>query len=440
MEFGEEKVITSEKVDGLSVKLYEDGRGHAELNGKEFIAFDLRVGELKNIESLMNFAEVYAVENLDAKEIRDPAIEDAALKILKQEVADYPDGYERYFDYRDQIEPSTIAEIFHEYQSQFEDGGHSDYPNFEAFLQDQIYEKWELWSTEPELIADDFRSTHTEDEMKIVEEYLEVHNMTLDEALFDVGFAGVQFDVRDVVGSYKMNIMLTTPVEQNFDMGSIPEMFGCDGVEEIDKLLSRMSADEQNKHFDNALTYLVYQQGHDLVELTEAYYSETPSDNKFIQSVASELYEFPMYSMAELTALVQVNKDSLELLDMIAKGEGNIILLPNTMLGLYNEWQGTGSQLDIQLEKPFTIPADMERNVQIEGQKFEYVYGYTVDDTYGLVGSCWEDTMSIAEETVKSEEIAKARQADVPKAVKAIKEFADSERRQCKTTDEISLD
>ena len=442
MVFGEGKIITSEKVEGVSIKLNEDGKGgRAELNGTELFSFDFKVGEKTSnylLDNLMNVAEAYAVENLDAEYV--------AQKILRQEVENNPDGYKMYFDYSEQIEPSTFAEIFHEYQdkfheykAQFEKSGHSEFKTFddflqyhnfttfEAFLQEQLWKRYYQWS-ELDVIENNFKYNRTEDELKKVEEYLKATGMSLDEALYNEGFAGVQFDVKDVVGSYKINVMLATPSEENHNMGTIPEMFGCDSG-----TLFSLSADEQNKHFDNALTYLVYQQGHDLVELAEAYYSETPSDNEFIQSVADDLNNFPGYGAAELTVLVQLN--NLEALEMLAKGEGNITFSPDTTIGIYNEWDGTGSSLEIQLEKPFTIPANMVKNVQIEGQKYDYVRGYTVDDTYGLVGSCWKDTMSIAEESVQIDEIAKARQADVPNAVKAIKKFADFESSKCSWLD-----
>lgn len=360
------------------------------------------------------------------------AIEEIALDIIKQEIADNPHGYDRYFDYRDQIEPSTIAEAFHEYQAEFEDGGHSDYPDFEAFLAQKIYEKWNMDFSDMEIIEEDFKQNHTESEMAIVQAYLDANDLNIEEVLYENGFEGVQFDVKEVVGDYKLNIMLTTPTEQNYDMGSIPDMFGVEGAEGLDKLLSRMNADEQTQHFDNALTYLVYQQGHDLTELTEAFYSDTPSDNQFVKSVVDELNDFPQYSMAELTVLVQLNKEGLETLDMIAKGEGDITFSKETTIGLYNEWQGAGSMLDIQLEQDFTVPADMVRNVQIEGQKSDYTHGYTVDSTYGLVGSCWKDTMSKAEEPAKGVEITKAYQADLPKVVDTVKEAAKPEQDKAK--------
>lgn len=158
----------------------------------------------------------------------------------------------------------------------------------------------------------------------------------------------------------------------------------------------------------------------------------TAIENEFVKSIVDELDEFPSYSMAETTALVTLNKEGLQVLDQIAKGEGDITFSKDTMIGLYNEWQGAGSQLEIQLEKPLTVPADMVKNVQIEGQKSDYTHGYTVNDTYGLIGECWKGEISKSEEPAKSIEITKAYLNDLPNIKDVIKEAAQPEKPKIK--------
>jgi len=58
------------------------------------------------------------------------------------------------------------------------------------------------------------------------------------------------------------------------------------------------------------------------------------------------------------------------------------------MLGIYNSWNGSGSLLEIELEKPLTLSSKDIFKIQIEGSR--YCYEYTVDQTYGLIGSCWK--------------------------------------------------
>jgi hypothetical protein len=209
-----------------------------------------------------------------------------------------------------------------------------------------------------------------------------------------------------------MNLMFATPNEENMDMGSIPDMFISD-VQEEHSVLQNSTPEYQEKHFDNALAYLVHQQGHQISQVAEVLYTGEPTTDNFLQTVVDEINEFPLYSMAELTALVTLDKEGLDVLDQIAKGEGTIELSKDTMIGLYNEWQGTGSQLAIELDKPFVVPADMVRNVQIEGQKSDNVKGYTVDDVYGLIGKAWKGTVEITDKDSGREAIEANMKKDV---------------------------
>ena len=84
-------------------------------------------------------------------------------------------------------------------------------------------------------------------------------------------------------------------------------------------------------------------------------------------------------------------------------------------MGIFNQWSGCGGVLDILLEKDAVMPLSMIRGFQIEGQSDPE--GYTVNDVYGLVGSCWKPAqLSDDIETDVKEDYAlalqKARAAD----------------------------
>ena len=335
------------------------------------------------------------------------ADKERAIAILQDEVQKHPDGYELYFDYNDKVDSRTVAEVFDEYsemiQNAKQNGTEPDYTSFAAYLEDKIYEKWDLWQAVEDQTKSDFEYSRTPEEVAVVKEYLEEEGISLGEALDAEGFAGVSWSISDIFSEHHMNLMLATPNEQNEAMGSIPSMFY--DVQELHDNLQRSTPEYQDKHFDNALSYLVHQQGYKMSQVAEVYFTGEPTTDTFLQSVVDELNEFPDYSMAELTALVTLDSDGLEVLDQIAKGEGTIELSENTMLGIYNEWQGTGSALEIDLKKPLVIPADMVRNVQIEGQKSDAVRGYTVNDVYGLVGSCWKGTVESTDKESGREQI-----------------------------------
>jgi hypothetical protein len=55
---------------------------------------------------------------------------------------------------------------------------------------------------------------------------------------------------------------------------------------------------------------------------------------------------------------------------------------------LFDTWSGGGSVLEIELEKNVQIPF-MYCKFCPDGAK---VYGYDIDEVYGLIGSCWKDS------------------------------------------------
>ena len=346
-----------------------------------------------------------------------------AQEILQDEVKQNPDGYELFFGRYEQIESSTIAGAFQEYRDMVnkakEKGTEPDYTSFASFLEDHIYEKWNLWEMIDDQTKSDFEHNRTPEEVAIVDEYLEQEGISLGEALDNEGFAGVSWDIKDIMSDYHMNLMFTTPNEQNYDMGSIPNMFY--DVQELDYDLQKMKPEIQEQHFDNVLSYLVHQQGYQMSQVAEVFYTGEPTTDKFLQSVVDELDGYATsWSMMELTALVTLDSDGFDVLDQIAKGEGTIKLSKDTMMGLFNEWQGAGGSLEIELHKPFVIPADMVRNVQIEGQKSDSVHGYTVNDVYALDGSAWKGTVETTDEPSGREAIRESMKKNVETIVDTI--------------------
>jgi hypothetical protein len=59
-----------------------------------------------------------------------------------------------------------------------------------------------------------------------------------------------------------------------------------------------------------------------------------------------------------------------------------------TECGLFTTWDGSGSVLEIEIEKNVQIPL-MYCKFCPDGAR---VYGYDVDEVYGLIGSCWKDS------------------------------------------------
>ena len=212
----------------------------------------------------------------------------------------------------------------------------------------------------------------------------------------------------------KVNIMLATPEEQKNDCCSIHEQYiALTNPEEI-------TNPEEVLGKESALTWLLKQQGYSIDDLKTvfddyakffnsseaenmsydaAFKKFTGTHNLFLTSVCEELVNHPYYQ-GVMTVLAEMS-----ITDYIAMQEGDkkIVVSPRSTIGIFNPWNGSGSILDIQLEKPLTFSTDMIHDIQIEGVKPDY--SYTVDQVYGLVGSCW--IRPIAIEDIAPKEVDK---------------------------------
>lgn len=231
--------------------------------------------------------------------------------------------------------------------------------------------------------------------------------------------------------SHNINLMFGTENEQNLDMSSITEATSF-------ARLCLKDVEEFEECSDNALSYLIHQQGHTLSEMYDRLYAKEPNENEcnFINNIVNEVND-ATYEMNELTALVAVDGNKLvEILDTIANKEDYIIIYENATLGLFNEWQGAGSDFEITLEKPAVFPASMVRNIQIEGAGKQND-GYTVNEVYGFVSSVWAEK-NIGTTILGSEIIKENMQETYEKLNSYIKEGKNKEVKKQKPT-EIDL-
>lgn len=276
-----------------------------------------------------------------------------------------PSGYD------DRIPPQFILKAFNEYCN-IAKSNNNDYETFKDYL--------EAGSLLADINAHYFDLVEEQllHEIKYNIQYESEELQSLFEALIDGmndyeilevgGFEGINYDIKEFLDyDYRINLMFATPYERNCDMSLIP-LF-----EDVD---------------NNALTYLIRQQGYDVHEVFKSLKEDRINDSVFVRSVVDELRE-QSYCMAELTALVTVRGENLlNLLDNIAHENNYISISKDATIGLFNEWNGSGAMLEIQLEKPAVFPTSMVRNVQIEGAGKENS-GYTVDAVYGFVSKAW---------------------------------------------------
>lgn len=112
--------------------------------------------------------------------------------------------------------------------------------------------------------------------------------------------------------------------------------------------------------------------------------------SKFLTSFIEEVVDGTEDGIESLYFTVLLGMTGREYLDYLRNDEYTIVMGPGkwTTLGLYSPSTGSGSELGIKLEKPFTFPVK-DCLIQIEGRKWNP--GYTVNDTYGFVDDVWSD-------------------------------------------------
>lgn len=274
-----------------------------------------------------------------------------------------PSGYD------DRIPPHFILKAFNEYCN-IAKSNNNDYETFKDYLEAMFADiNAYYFDLEEKQLLHEIKNNiqYESEELQSSFEAL-IDGMNDYEILEVGGFEGINYDIKEFLDyDYRINLMFATPYERNCDMSLIPRF------EDVD---------------NNALTYLIRQQGYDVHEVFKSLKEDRINDSVFVRSVVDELRE-QSYSMAELTALVTARGENLlNLLDNIAHENNYVSISKDATIGLYNEWNGSGSMFEIQLEKPAVFPTSMVRNVQIEGAGKENS-GYTVDAVYGFVSKAW---------------------------------------------------
>lgn len=288
---------------------------------------------------------------------------------------------EVYYDYRDEVDPTIVNKGLGSIE---EYGG-----NLKDYLYEHYYNNtfYDYDSEQLESIKTQIEECDNDVFKKIYEKETEKdYPGGLSDYLSSVaGYEGLDLNLDKLLGKsdFKVNLLLATEQEINHDMCSIVNSYGNN--------LEAINTDRlQVKDLDNALTFLIHQQGHTVEEVYDTLLFNKETDSKFIKSLVSEL-DNCTYTMNNLTVLVKLNGNQLvDLHDDIDEND-NITLSKDCMLGLYNKWNGSGSVLEIELERDLVIPKSMIYDTQVEDRFSKRVGEYTVDHTYGLCGDAWVD-------------------------------------------------
>lgn len=282
--------------------------------------------------------------------------------------------YTYYADYNDELSAEQVAEIL-------ESG--SPLETFYEKLND-VY-----------IDSDDYAHKEIEKGFK---DYLKSHNAEVSEEEFEDRFNDMLMDYVSFTPDYNHFL------EQEFEC-----RIGIDtGDSNYDYVLNPSyyngnignNPDGEEKGIDKpaSLVWLAETQGYSLEQLRKALAEGDVKDPQgFLQSVRQEAQNMSSH-MAQLVFLCTASLS--ELLNW--NTDKTALSIPRDIdCGLFDKWNGGGSVLEIQLEKPITIPAEYIKEFTPDVSA-HYTYG--VDDVYGLTAECYRARVKQetgAQETIK---------------------------------------
>lgn len=307
-------------------------------------------------------------------------------KYLKEKIKEYcnlENCIEVYWDYNDMVSKETIQKHINDNIHYKED------VLLENKILDELYElnpDYE-YQLEKEFIDYLIENSPTSE----IKNYIQKQDYTeIIEDLYNCGYEGIDWNIEDLLANteIKVNILLATSQEQNYDMGSIVTAFGNDC--ETPFVNWNIDCDNLNC-LDNSLTYLIHQQGYTLKDIYKNLLYQSNAEPEFIKGICYDINNNSSEAMSELGIYIKLRGNEIsDFCRELQKVNTYIVVDKDTNIGLFNEWSGSGGYPDSYLEKDFIFPTDMIRNIQIEGAGKECV-GYTVNEVYGLTGEFWKD-------------------------------------------------
>ena len=320
---------------------------------------------------------------------------------LKEDIAN--DDYEALFDefmdkdtyYRKNNSGIWDIELYANYDDKLSDDDildilKSEYP-LDAF-QDLLFGYYDDASYEElNLLKSDFV------------EYLDKNYKEVDKDAAGEWLTDNWFEVVDIHADYdhfkkqtvNCSLVLDTG-DSNYDFALNPAYHNKYGAEGLDDKAS--------------IVWLVKQQGYTKEDLVKALENEG-SDNKFLNSVVDECIN----NAGGMTAVCFLG--NVELGDLIdGEVESVTVKSSDSYVGLVDLWDGSGSSLDIKLEKDVVVPKDI---IWYFGPDIDTAQTYSVDNIYGLSSGAYRSKFVV--DTKKNEEVKQLRKTRLEESIEKVK-------------------
>lgn len=336
--------------------------------------------QIKNLVNQHNGdVNIHATTELDISRLKQRIKE-----IVESEFGANEDGcIEVYCDYRDELSTETIKKIM-----RGDNPRDAFYEELSCF--DDTYDWDNLIGTVRRYLNEEEKELYINNQTEMNDFLYETYSFYLPAEHFNK--------------SVKVNIMLDTGnMNYDFTRDNVLNWDGRYSEGEFDKESSLLwLANQQGK--SELLKQCVKESWNKWQNDEQQYKETTECNDKFVISAMHELanlcchmgtitflVEMDLFDLFKLKEAIEIEKewnDSYELEER--KGTGYIVLDKKTMCGLFDTWGGGGSVLEIECEKDIEIPIRCIFDAVVDGTK---IYGYDVDEVYGLIGSAWENTL-----------------------------------------------
>ena len=278
-------------------------------------------------------------------------------------------SFDLYADYNDTLSADTIAEIFN-----------ADRP-LDAYY--DIIGEWDWFENADEDYDRIFDALELADEVK------EENKDVIMEMIRDSIYYNIPYDHFDATVGF--DVYLNDPEGANVDYS--------------ENFLELSDDDEPDENGDvqhtvlgvnSTIKALLKTQGYTEKDFID-YYNENKTGNAFLTSLKEEIDE-ATYPYGQIVFLGEAS-----ILDMAKaiQDRATITVPVKCVCGITEAGQGSGSSLDIKLEKPVTGQiCDMTQTKHEDGTFEVYYkdgYHYNVDEINGLVATCWQHKIEIAD-------------------------------------------
>lgn len=373
-EFDEQFALAARKVLGID-NIWELQETPIKIDGKEEDIFDIET-DIRTILSMSGWETVFEGENEGGLQKLTEALNEDLGTLEKEFVnflnttgyIDKKDDYyvfTYYADYNDNINEKDVAKMLN---------STSPLDYFYEYLDDAYMDSYGYAIDE---LLTGFRDYLKSKNIELPEDFEESFNDLVS------NYVSFQPDYKHFLGQeFKCRIDIDTG-DGNYDFTLNPNYYNK-------YIGSGPETDENGIDKPASLVWLAETQGYSLEQLRQALAEgDIKNPSGFLQSVRQEAVN----TMSGMNMLTFLCKATLGDLLNWASNKSDIRVPKSIMCGLFDSWNGSGSVLEIELEKDIVIPKDYIRAFTVDASGG--TYDYSADDVYGLSGSAYNTPVEV---------------------------------------------